>query len=93
MVADVTILDPKTVEDNATYAKGTLPTTGIPFVIVNGIVVVRDSRVLGDVTPGQPIRFPVEPEPRFQPLSEEGWQGEFLVAPIGFHALGDGPTD
>ena len=90
MVAEVTILDPKTVRDNATYAKGTLPTTGIPFVIVHGRVVVRDSRVLADVNPGQPIGFPVESKPRFQPLSEAGWQRESLVAPIGFHALGDG---
>jgi cytosine/adenosine deaminase-related metal-dependent hydrolase len=89
MVADITVLDPMTVTDNATYAKGTLPTTGIPFVIVHGTVVVRDSRVLEDATPGQPIRFPVEPEPRFQPLSEEDWQREYLVAPVGFHALGD----
>lgn len=67
MVADITILDPTTVKDNATYEKGTLPTTGIPCVIVNGMVVVKDSKVLKDVNPGQPIRFPVEDKPRFEP--------------------------
>ena len=44
MVADITILDPKTVRDNATYAKGTLPTTGIPYVIVDGTIVVERFR-------------------------------------------------
>lgn len=43
--------------DNATHAKGTLPTTGIPYVIVSGTVVVKDSEVIKGVTPGQPIRF------------------------------------
>jgi len=87
MVADITILDPKTVTDNATYARGTLPTTGIPFVIVNGTVVVKESVVLKDVTPGQPIRFPVEEKPRFTPLSVEDWKNEYLVAPVDFGGL------
>jgi len=92
MVADITILEPKTVKDNATYARGTLPTTGIPFVIVNGTVVVKDSEVLKDVNPGQPIRFPVEERPRFKPLSVEDWKNEFLVAPVDFGGL-DGRQD
>jgi hypothetical protein len=87
MVADITILDTNTVKDNATYLKGTLPTTGIPHVIVNGEIVVKDSVVLKDVNPGQPIRFPVEENPRFKSLSLEGWQDEYLVAPTGFHGL------
>ncbi len=36
-----------------------LPTTGIPYVLVNGVVVVKDSKVQKGVYPGQPIRFPV----------------------------------
>jgi len=91
MVADITILDPKTVKDNATYAKGTLPTTGIPYVIANGTVVVKDSVVLKDVNPGQPVRFPVEKAGRFKPLSIDEWQSKFLVAPTGFYGLDDGP--
>ncbi len=87
MVADITIIDPQTVRDNSTYAEGTKPTTGIPYVIVNGTVVVRDSVVLYGVTPGQPIRFPVEDEGRFQPLSLEGWSNTYLTAPTGFGAL------
>ena len=84
MVADITILDPETVTDNATYDKGTLPTTGIPHVLVNGTVVVRDSRVLPDVYPGQPIRFPVENKGRHEPLSGEAWRRAYLVPQGGF---------
>jgi len=87
MIADITIINPETVKDNATYAHGTLPTTGIPYVIVNGTVVVKDSEVLEDVNPGQPIRFPVEDKPRFQPLAVENWKNDFLVAPVGFGGL------
>jgi N-acyl-D-glutamate deacylase len=37
---------------------GALPSTGIPYVLVNGVVVVKDSTVQ-KVFPGKPIRFPV----------------------------------
>lgn len=84
MVADITIFDPKTVTDNATYAKGTLPSTGIPHVIVNGIVVMKDSEPLKRFDAGQPIRFEPQKEGRFKPLSIENWTKEFYVAPIDF---------
>jgi hypothetical protein len=34
----------------------TLPSTGIAYFIVNGTIVVKDSRVVKGVFPGQPIR-------------------------------------
>jgi len=57
-IADVTIFDPATVTDNSSIetGKNSLPSTGIPYVIVNGTVVVKDSKVLKGVYPGQPIR-------------------------------------
>jgi N-acyl-D-glutamate deacylase len=58
--ADITIFDPKTVTDNSTMKDGGLPSTGIPYVIVNGVVVVKASQVLKDVYPGQPIRREVK---------------------------------
>ena len=91
MVADITILDPATARDNSTYLEGTRPTTGIPYVLVNGTVVVDDSEVLRDVTPGQPIRFPAEDAGRFEPLSFDVWDARFLAAPTGFGGL-DVPT-
>ncbi|WP_074225147.1 amidohydrolase family protein [Algoriphagus halophilus] len=54
--ADITIFNPDTVTDHATMAKGGLPSTGIPYVLVNGTIVVKDSKVLEGVYPGQPIR-------------------------------------
>ncbi|MCT9098431.1 amidohydrolase family protein [Haloarchaeobius sp. HME9146] len=73
-IADLTLFDPETVTDNATYKAGEngVPSTGIPYVIVDGTVVVDDSEVL-DVKPGQPIRYPVETAPRFESLSERKW--------------------
>ncbi len=54
--ADITIFDPATVKDNATPKMGGLPATGIPYVVVNGTIVVKDSKVLEGVFPGKPIR-------------------------------------
>jgi len=84
MVTDITIFDPKKVTDNATYERGTLPSTGIPHVIVNGIVVMRDSEPFKRFDAGQPIRFEPQKEGRFKPLSIENWTKEFYVAPIDF---------
>ena len=87
MVADIAIFDADKVRDNATYLKGTLPTTGIRHVLVNGQVVVRDETVLPNVFPGQPIRFSVEKKGRFRPLDVRSWESRFLAAPTGFHGL------
>ena len=59
--ADITIFDPETVRDNSSLEKGknALPSTGIPYVVVNGTIVVKDSKVLKGVFPGKPIRNPV----------------------------------
>ena len=53
--ADITIFDPDTVKENATIDDAGLPSTGIPYVLVNGTVVVKDSEVLKGVFPGEPI--------------------------------------
>ncbi len=84
MVADITIFDPDTITDNATYAKGTIPSSGIPHVIVNGVIVMRDSEPLKGVNPGQPIRFPVEEKGRSEGVSVEKWKEKYTVAPIDF---------
>ena len=83
MVADITMFDPETVRDNATYAKGTLPSTGIKHVIVNGKLVMKDQEPLKGVNPGQPIRF--EPvKSKFEPLTIEGWNKAFYASPVDF---------
>ena len=83
MVADVTIFDPARVTDNATYTQGTLPSTGIPFVIVNGTVVVDESEVLPDVNPGQPIRFDPQ-DSLLEPLVVSAWTQKFYNVPHDF---------
>jgi hypothetical protein len=82
MVADITVFDPETVTDNATYVIGSngLPSTGIPYVLVNGTMAVRDSEVVEGVYPGQPIRYPVEETGRWVPLEREAYL-EDLLAP------------
>ncbi|QBY03297.1 aminoacylase [Thalassotalea sp. HSM 43] len=72
MVADIVIFDPDTVQENADYAAGKngLPSNGIPYVLINGTVVVEQSKVLENVFPGQSIRFPVEAVGRFTASDE-----------------------
>lgn len=84
MVADITIFDPEKITDNATYEKGIVPSTGIPFVVVNGTIMVKDSKVLLDAKlSGQPIRF--EPvKSRFKPITIEGWTKKYYASPIDF---------
>lgn len=58
--ADITIFNADTITDNATRQHGALPSSGIPYVIVNGVLVVKDSNVIEGVYPGKPIRNPVK---------------------------------
>jgi len=83
MVADIAIFDPENVTEHATFKAGEsgLPSTGIPFVLVNGVVVVRDSKVLEGVYPGQSLRFPVEESGRFEPVGDDAWSAAY--EPIG----------
>ena len=77
MIADITIFDPESVTEQATYTRGSngLPSLGIPYVLVNGTVVVKEGKVLKDVNPGQSIRFPVEEIGRFVPAGREQIMG------------------
>ena len=83
MVADITVFDPDTVTDNGTYVVGEngLPSTGIPYVLVNGVVMVRDSVVQDDLSPGQPIRYAPEAKGRFETLARKSYL-EKLLAPV-----------
>ena len=56
--ADITIFDPETVQDNATMQTGALPSSGIPYVFVNGTVVINDSKAVDDVFPGKAVWGP-----------------------------------
>ena len=57
--ADITIFDPETVIDRSTYEDATIPAAGIPYVIIQGEIVVDDGEVT-DARPGRAIRAPIE---------------------------------
>jgi N-acyl-D-aspartate/D-glutamate deacylase len=55
--ADVTLFDPETVIDRATFEDPHQYPTGIPYVIVNGVLVLDDGQHTGEL-PGTVIRGP-----------------------------------
>jgi N-acyl-D-aspartate/D-glutamate deacylase len=57
--ADVTVFDPATVIDKATYEDATIPSAGVPYVIVGGQVVVDNGQVTA-ARPGRAVRAPVK---------------------------------
>ena len=50
--ADLTVVDPATVKDESTYAEPHRYPTGIPYVLVNGAIVVDEGR-MGAARPGR----------------------------------------
>jgi len=56
--ADLTIFDPATVIDRATYEDASIPSAGIPYVIIGGQVVV-DAGEVTSARPGRAIRAPI----------------------------------
>ena len=54
--ADLTVFDPATVLDRATFETPTTPSAGIPHVLVNGIFVVRDGEFVKGAKPGRAVR-------------------------------------
>jgi N-acyl-D-aspartate/D-glutamate deacylase len=54
MAADITVFDPATVIDHATFQEPTRESVGIRHVLVNGVIALRDGRVTG-ARAGQPL--------------------------------------
>ena len=54
--ADLTVFDPATVTDRAVFGDSDKPSSGFVHVIVAGVPVVRDSRLVDGAFPGQPVR-------------------------------------
>ncbi|MBT4905982.1 MAG: hypothetical protein HON62_03815, partial [Rhodospirillaceae bacterium] len=50
------IFDPETVIDNATFENPALPSTGIPYILVGGTLVVANSELVEGALPGRPVR-------------------------------------
>lgn len=54
--ADLTVFDPATVLDRATFEAPTTPSAGIQHVVVNGSFVVRDGQLVKGAMPGRAVR-------------------------------------
>jgi N-acyl-D-amino-acid deacylase len=55
LVADLVVIDPETIADTATYDDPRRTPTGIPYVLVNGDLVI-DAGVRTHAVPGRPVR-------------------------------------
>jgi dihydroorotase/N-acyl-D-amino-acid deacylase len=63
MFADITIFDPATIRDVATFEDPTHYSVGIKWVVVNGRAVVANGRITGE-RPGQVLAGPGSPRTR-----------------------------
>lgn len=54
--ADLTLFDPHTISDRATFENPAQYSVGIHFVLVNGVIVVDQGKLLEDARPGQALR-------------------------------------
>ena len=61
--ADITVFNPDTVQDQATYTDPHRYPTGIEHVMINGRLVIRGGALTGE-RPGVWIRGPARPDPR-----------------------------
>jgi N-acyl-D-aspartate/D-glutamate deacylase len=57
--ADITIFDPATVADRATFEQPALYSEGIRHVLVGGVFVVRDEKIVAGANPGKAVRRPL----------------------------------
>jgi hypothetical protein len=53
--ADITIFNPNTIADKATFEKGLEFSAGIEYVMVNGAFILKNGKTVGNVFPGQPV--------------------------------------
>jgi len=56
--ADITVFNPNTVIDKATYEKPLQYSEGIQFVLVSGVLVVKDGTLVEGIFPGRGVRAP-----------------------------------
>jgi N-acyl-D-aspartate/D-glutamate deacylase len=56
--ADLTIFDSQSIIDQSTFQEPAKYAAGIRFVLVNGVLIVKDGELQSNVYPGRPIRAP-----------------------------------
>jgi N-acyl-D-aspartate/D-glutamate deacylase len=57
--ADITIFDPGSIIDRARFEDPLQFSAGIPYVLVNGVAVVKEGKTVEGVDPGRAARAPV----------------------------------
>jgi dihydroorotase len=53
--ADITIFNPDTVIDNATFEEGLKFSEGMAYVMVNGCILLKNGKTVENIFPGQPV--------------------------------------
>jgi N-acyl-D-aspartate/D-glutamate deacylase len=53
--ADIVVFDPTTIQDRSTYAKPSEQSTGVQFLVVNGVVVIDGGKLVEGKYPGEAI--------------------------------------
>ncbi|MNC96510.1 N-acyl-D-aspartate deacylase [compost metagenome] len=56
--ADLVVFDPARVIDKSTYEQPAQYAEGIKYVLVNGVMVVKNGELQTDGNPGRPVRAP-----------------------------------
>ncbi len=57
MIADITLFNPETVTDNASFTNGLPTSTGVEYVLVSGAIALERGEVVEATTAGKPIKF------------------------------------
>ena len=56
--ADLTIFDARSIIDKSTFQDPAQYSEGIKFVVVNGVVIIKNGQLQSDIHPGRPVRAP-----------------------------------
>lgn len=56
--ADLTLFDARSIIDKSTFQDPAQYAEGIKFVVVNGVLIVKDGQLQSNVHPGRPVRAP-----------------------------------
>ena len=58
--ADITVFDPEKVIDKATFDEGLKFSEGIHYVMVNGVLVLKEGKLVPDVFPGRSVKSTIK---------------------------------
>jgi N-acyl-D-aspartate/D-glutamate deacylase len=56
--ADLTIFDARTIIDKSTFNDPAQYSEGIKFVVVNGVMIIKNGELQSGLNPGRPVRAP-----------------------------------